>query len=504
MNELTPAGRRMPAAPPLDLPRLVMRRAAGVAAAVLAVAVVLGGWRMQDDIDSEVDAAMALATLVAQLGQMVQTGPADDAVALDALRAAQRAHPLRHLALQVQDSTGRVLLGPQDEPTAPAPLAALLALHRWIDGAPDGRRVVWPVARPNGVVWQVSLAASHASERREAMTSLVGMLALLLACVAGLLLVMHWNVRRALTPLGRLLEAIAGIEAQHPQAVSALPPMPIRELESVAAALRHLGAALAAAEAERRLLSQQVLTLQEDERGRLARELHDEFGQRLTALRVDAAWLARRVADQPALLAVVQGMSGHCEQVQQDIRQLLSRLQPFGASGPDTEGESLLALTALLHALVAAWSPRGQAGGGAPTCTLQWQGADGRPVAWPADEQAQRLRLPRPLVLTLYRISQEALTNVARHAQAQSAQLTLVLVGDPQPGAPVQIDWAVVDDGQGLPDGEAAVRRGNGLAGLRERVWAQGAELQVQPAQRGAARPGLRLQARFQAHWMNA
>ncbi|OYU76830.1 MAG: hypothetical protein CFE45_31265, partial [Burkholderiales bacterium PBB5] len=130
------------------------------------------------------------------------------------------------------------------------------------------------------------------------------------------------------------------------------------------------------------------------ERGRLARELHDEFGQRLTALRVDAAWLARRVADQPALLAVVQGMSGHCEQVQQDIRQLLSRLQPFGASGLDAEGESLLTLTALLHALVAAWSPR-EGGGGAPCCTLQWQGADGRPVVWPADEQAQQLRLPR-------------------------------------------------------------------------------------------------------------
>lgn len=502
MQEAPLARRNGPAPPPLDLPRLVMRRAAGVAAAVLAVALLLGLWRMQDDIDSEVDAAMALAALVAQLGQMGQASPADDALALGTLRAGQAAHPLRHLELRVHDAAGRLLLGPPPEPPAPAPLAALLALHRWVDAAPDGRRVVWPLARPGGALWQVSLAASHASERREAMTSLVGMLALLLACVAGLLLVMRANVRRALAPLGRLLEAIAGIEAQRPQAVQALPPMPIRELEAVAAALRHLGAALDQGEAERRLLSQQVLTLQEDERSRLARELHDEFGQRLTALRVDAAWLARRVADQPALLAVVQGMSGHCEQVQQDIRALLSRLQPFGTGGPGADGESLLALTALLQALVAAWSPPGRTHATTLVLALEWQGGGGQALPWPDDDLAQRLRLPRPLVLTLYRISQEALTNVARHADARAAQLSLRLVGGVQPGAAVHIDWAVADDGLGLADADAATRRGNGLAGLRERVWAQGAELQCGPAHPGAVRPGLQLQAAFQARWV--
>jgi len=504
MQEAPPASRSGPASPQLDLPRLVMRRAAGVAVAVLAVALLLGLWRMQDDIDSEVDAAMALATLVAQLGQMARADLAPDGQALQALRSVQQAHPLRHLELHIQDSAGRVLLGPQAEAPAGEPLATLLALHRWVDGSPDGRRVSWPVHRPSGVVWQVSLAASHASERREALTSLLGMLALLLACVAGRGVVRGPPGRRAPPPLGRLLEAIAGIEAQRPQAVLALPPMPIRELEAVASALRHLGAALDQGEAERRLLSQQVLSLQEDERSRLARELHDEFGQRLTALRVDAAWLARRVADQPALLAVVQGMSGHCEQVQQDIRALLSRLQPFGAGGPDADGESLLALTALLQALVAAWSPPGRAPATTLALALQWQGGGGQALPWPDDAQAQRLRLPRPLVLTLYRISQEALTNVARHADARAAQLRLVLVGGAQPGAPVHIDWAVADDGLGLADAEVAARRGNGLAGLRERVWAQGAELQCRPAHPGAARPGLQLQARFQARWLPA
>lgn len=221
-------------------------------------------------------------------------------------------------------------LGPPPAPPVAAPLGWLLALHRELLSAPDHRHVSWTVPRADGASWTVSLAASHDSERREAMANLVDMLLLLLACVAGLLLVMRWNVRRAFAPLDRLLEAIAGIELHNVKAVQALPTMPIRELEAVAGALRHLGGALDAAEAQRRLLSQQVLTLQEDERARLARELHDEFGQCLTALRVDAAWLARRVADQPALRQVVDGMSGQCERVQLDIRGPPTRLQPFG------------------------------------------------------------------------------------------------------------------------------------------------------------------------------
>ena len=77
---------------------------------------------------------------------------------------------------------------------------------------------------------------------------------------------------------------------------------------------------------------------------RLARELHDEFGQRLTALRVDAAWLARRAADTPAMQGqvqqVVDGMADQCRQIQRDIRGLLARLQPFGDGRPPAAGEA--------------------------------------------------------------------------------------------------------------------------------------------------------------------
>ena len=114
---------------PLDLPRLVMRRAGLLGAAVLVLALALGLARMNQDIGEEVDAAMALATVMGRLGQLGAVG-ADDARVLAALREAQATHPLRHLALQIDGADGRPLLAPPATPPAAAPLRWLLALHR--------------------------------------------------------------------------------------------------------------------------------------------------------------------------------------------------------------------------------------------------------------------------------------------------------------------------------------------------------------------------------------
>ena len=503
-------------APPLNLPRLVMRRAAWVAAAVMLLALVGGLLRMNADIDDEVGAAMTLASLVARLGELPASGDEDDAATLASLRALQQQAPLRHLALRVQAADGQELLAPPPEPPVNAAMRVLLALHREWLSAPDARQVHWTVARPSGGPWTLTLAASHEAERREAMRNFVAMMALLLAGVAGLLGVMRWNLQRAFAPLGRLLEAIAGIGQHSAAAVHALPPMPIGELAAVTAALGRLGDALATADARRRNLSQQVLTLQEDECSRLARELHDEMGQGLTALRVDAAWLARRVVDQPALLAVVDGMAAQCQALQGDVRQLLNRLQPFGpdfgptaglAGAPDRAvepSENLNRLVGLLQTLVESWALPARASGDGCQCSLQlqWLGDDHQPVPWPDAAASAVLRLPRALMLTLYRISQEALTNVARHAQARHVTLQLQCQGSPQPGAALRLAWSVSDDGLGLAaDAQQALQRGHGLPGIQERVWAQAGALELTPMSSDARRPGLVLKAVFEPDW---
>lgn len=460
---------------------LLMRRAGWVAAAVTMAALTIGLLRMNQDIDAEVNSAMSLADVVAKLAHL---GPASDDEALRQLAVVQARQPLRHLTLTVKDAAGHHLLDPQPGVPASRWLQPMLALHRdWLS-QPDARAVQWSLARPDGSSWTVTLAASHDSERREAMVSLLGMLALLGACIAGLMVAMRVNLARALAPLSTLLAAIAGIEHHDRSAVRALQPMPVAELHALAAALRHLADALAQAESDRQRLARQVLTLQEDERARLARELHDELGQRLTAIRVDAAWLARKVGNHGELRSVVGSISVQCAQMQQDVRGLLARLRPLGAAEGD-ETEPLARVAELLRELTQAWQ-RGDAADFDTHLRCRARDARGSAIDWPA-----RTTITRALALALYRLTQEALTNVARHARATRAWVGLTVEFDRR-----RIAWEVIDDGIGLP-AETATARGNGLAGMRERVWALGGTLTLEPLRPGSTRPGLRLHAAF-------
>ena len=465
------------AALPLDLPRRVMRRALAVALLTLLTALGFGLARTDADIDGEVRAAMSLAAAMARLSQ---AGSLGDAELIAVLREREGETPLRHLSLALRDGAGRLLMGRVQGPPAPAFVEALTDLHRRLRPGTEVEPVTWLLPRPGRAPWTLTLAAQRDSERREAVTYLASLLGVLLVGMVVMLAVMSWNVRSAFRPLHGLLSAIGRIQAGDSGAARAIPAMPIRELEQIAAALRSLGEALDAAQAERRMLGHKVQSLQEDERVRLSRELHDEFGQRLTAIRIDAAWLARRLQDQPEVHEVVQGMAAQCAAIQSDVRGLLARLQPLGPGADAGADLGLATLAELLQGLADGWR---QSTTGPLQVRLEID-------AGPAGAAAP---LPRDLALALFRISQEALTNVARHAQAHEAIVRLRCRSD---GA---VEWSVGDDGVGLDDPAAALRRGNGLAGIKERVWAFGGDLQLRPQQPGAPRPGLCLAATLQA-----
>lgn len=484
--------------PPIELPRVVMRDALAVAACGVALALLLGLWRARADMREETAGALVLAQAMARLSQPMSQSREAVLAELSELPLGIRE---RHLRLQVRDLQGRALLPVPLETDLTAPMSWLMAASRALFPPPSAQTLSWPLQLADGERLQVELIASPDSEQHEALARLAELLALLLAGSALLLAVLNWHVRRSLRPLRPLLDAIAGLEQQQLAPLRALPAMPIRELDAIAAALRHLAGALEQAEGARRLLSRQVQTLQEDERHRIARELHDELGQHLTALRVDAAWLERRLTESPELAAVAGGMSEQCRRVQEALRALLTRLRPLALLGTDglstedlaAEGgvplETAARLHELLESLVGAWT---QSPGLQTHYVLEFD----------ASRMAQGALLPRELLLTLYRISQEALTNVARHARAERAVLRLSLVseaghrtGGDSPPSVLQgcVRWSVEDDGCGLET--AAWQRGNGLAGVKERVWAAGGDLQWEPLRPGAATPGLRLYA---------
>lgn len=197
-----------------------------------------------------------------------------------------------------------------------------------------------------------------------------------------------------------------------------------------------------------RELAQQLLGVQESERRSLARELHDELGQHCHAIRVEAAFL-RRCEDAHEAQAAVARTAGHAEALVNNVRSLLRRLRPAELDE--------LGLVAALQALCESWEERTGV-----ACVFRHVG--------PLDD------LGEDADTALYRVTQEALTNVMRHAGA--GQVTVHL-GQSVPG---RVELDVRDDGCGFD--VARETKGLGLLGAAERAAALGGTLQIE------SRPG--------------
>lgn len=486
-----------------------MRRSAAVVGLTLLAALALGLHTAAQDIDEEQEGALALAGTLLR----VQTlSGLDDTTALAAIHEIGRSgHQLRHLRLEVSDAAGRSLMQPaRDEAPPPQPAPSALArmgesvrqvaldLHRRFFPMPAPAPLVQTLTRPDGTQWSLTLHASPESERLEALSGLLDQLGVLCAMGIGLLWMLRINLRHALGPVATLLTGIGQLEKQDTQALRDLPTMPVQELEQIAGALRHLAHSLEQAESRRRILAHQLSELQETERQRIASDLHDELGQHLTALRLDLSWLQRRLESAPVssadwlapVLGVAGDMTEHCRALQQDLRNLLTRLRPFGhETAPASEDQhriELGELRELIQALVDSWRTSRRDN----TFDIDWQINLVDPVGVPLDPTG--VSLERGQTLALFRLTQEALTNIARHAGATRARLRIKVTSGPTPNtadattwhASKTIDWCCEDDGVGLlahdfDESTAALHRGNGLNGMQERVWLLGGRWHV-------------------------
>ncbi len=194
-----------------------------------------------------------------------------------------------------------------------------------------------------------------------------------------------------------------------------------------------------------RRLSGRIMESQEKERTALARELHDELGQVLTALRMDAVWLRKRIAAaDPAAEERTRGMRDLIDQTIEEVRGLAIRLRP-----------GVLDHLGLMEA-------------------LEWYTADferrtGIACVFKHTPVGQ---LPDTVATAAYRIVQEALTNVARHAAATTAAVRLAAEGD-------ALLVTVADNGCGFVADDLDKVPGLGVAGMRERATLIGADLAV-------------------------
>jgi signal transduction histidine kinase len=204
----------------------------------------------------------------------------------------------------------------------------------------------------------------------------------------------------------------------------------------------------------------------EHERTRWAREIHDESIQGIGALRLQLA-NARDIDDKAKLSAAVDAVLEGLGNEIDGLRHLITELRPAALDD--------LGLEAALQAL----ARRAQAIDGLDVTTVIDLGREDG--AAPDEDPSTGRRLDAELESTVYRIVQEALTNVSRHAQATSAEVSVTVRGG-------HLRAAVTDDGKGMPGAERLGPRGDGLeggfgmSGMRERAELIGGELAFSPA----------------------
>ncbi len=357
----------------------------------------------------------------------------------------------RHVRISVLDGAGQAIATQgsvrDDSHAAPAWFAALIgstAETREVPIVVKGERI--------GTVLLVSEPRDEIGEVWENTVALARVALPLGLVVIGIIYVLFGRV---LDPLNALAGGLTDLERQNYKVRLARPGP--HELAAITDRFNALAQALDAARDENARLTRRLITAQDDERRRMALDLHDEVGPSLFGLKAAATSIAN-VAREPAepVTARVREMLAIIDHLQAVNRSLLNRLRPM----------------ALGHIPVAELVSR-----------LVAERAQQHPqITFGFTAGRLRHRYGDSVDLTIYRCTQEALTNAIRHAEARNVTVTL---GETTEEAAHHLVLTVEDDGHGLAPGAPA---GFGISGMRERVQALGGRFVLEAAAAGGLR----------------
>jgi two-component system, NarL family, sensor histidine kinase UhpB len=349
----------------------------------------------------------------------------------------------RHLQAVLIGADGRVLAASRSEPAAnpPAWFAALL------------RDTIRPIRLPAPTAGgaSVELRPVYADDMAAVWSEFLDLdLVLAISCLGGAALV--WVVvGRSLRPLqavGAVLPRI-GAGDYAARAPEQGPP----ELARLGRGVNEMAGRLGAMRARNRALEEQILTLQDEERADIARDLHDEIGPHLFAANVDAAMSASLIAAgrSDAALAQVRAIQAAIAHIQRLVRDILGRLRPTRLVE--------LGLSAAVLDLVEFWRAR------RPEVSFE--------TRLPDDEDG----LSETVQETAYRLVQESLSNAVRHGEPATIAVTIERAAD-------ALRVEVRNDGAAARPAQP----GFGLTGMAERVGAAGGTLAAGPVDGGGWR----------------
>jgi two-component system sensor histidine kinase UhpB len=316
---------------------------------------------------------------------------------------------------------------------------------------PATRRIslLWWVFLANGAVLVVAFLILAFSPIEVSSPVTLSQLADLLVGLGAILALNFFLLRVVMSPLFRLTDVMSSIDPNRPG--RRLRGVKTRSAEGAALA-ESFNAMLERLESARREASRAALSAQEAERLRVARELHDEIGQTLTAITIQA----ERAADGDP-----NDAPGELARVADAIRSSLDEVRRISH---ELRPEALDDL-GLVNALIALCSRLDEGG---PSIHRQLQ--------------SRVPSLPKDVELVIYRVVQESLTNALRHAEADTVTVSLETDAE-------KLTASIVDDGKGMPlpppQGTA------GISGMRERALLVGGDLSIE------SRPGEGTAVRF-------
>ena len=348
----------------------------------------------------------------------------------------------RHLSITVARATSLAQL----QFAVPEPAGVPAWFARLVHPDPlQLMRILEPGVGPDLIV----VRADASDEIRESWGELKPVIFMLLAFAIIANVLIFFVVGRALASLNQMTGAFVAIEDGEFDVQ--LSRVGVPDVDAIIERFNHMSAVLQRSDLETQLIARRSLAIQEDERRRLAQELHDELGQSISAIKALAVSIRERAgAHNQAIATSADTIADVSTEIYGQVRRMMAHLRPVVL---DEFG-----LVSAIQAMIDDWNAHHED----TFCRFRTDGEV--PV------------LPGNAAINCYRIVQEALTNIAKHARADEASVFLVN-HPPSADNAGELEIHIDDDGIGFDRNTTA--RGLGLVGIHERVEAMNGKMEL-------------------------
>jgi len=395
---------------------------------------ILGGsiaiWQARHAVSDEVDSSIKLAQQLIKIGFVENNKSSQESLQwLSRLNGLQET---RHLNIQLKAVTGKILSSVQKRRvTAPEDRPPVWFI-KLVNDSPI--EIEFPLSTVDGKQLSIVIQANPIDEITEVWgESLVFFISLSLLTFLTFIMV-NLVFRQTLQPIEQIVAGLRRIEIENYE--QKLPDFAVQEFDEIGCAINQMASNLKCSQYDNRALTKHTLEIQEEERQRLAQELHDELGQSLTAIKVMAVTAAHPKSD---INFISESITEICDHLIGVVRTMMHHLHPLVLVE--------LGLTAALEEQVQLWQKR------SPELQIVMQ----------CEKEIDKL--DKKITIQVFRVIQECLTNIVRHAQAQNVTIKLLLNHQEEQK---QLHLFVSDNGRGCDMNQ--LKTGFGLRSIQERI----------------------------------